>query len=628
MTAQTTLRLTGAVVATIGFPGKEITDIISDIIDTYQLVKQNKKSCQSLVDKVNVTKDNLENGISPSCGQEAIKAYIIALRNIQEFLKKQIKPCGIFRKYLTAKDVANEVVHLTNELNQSSLALTLAVVMKIDREVSPMEYLQTPRAVINAIRDHAPLGDLMNDMKILPLDITDYPNEEAIPTVRGSRIHVKKRYHTKGFGAVAEKHIGKFNSNEKKEEENFWGEIAIWKQLVQAPGILKFYGIIERNGEMFTISEWANNSDLESYFKIENPKLKLGWDQKVKISSQVAAALAFCHSMEILHHDVRSHNVLLDKNLDAKLTNFQLSRKVQDALSKDVRNKMALIRWTAPERMVGADSKPPRFTTQCDIYSYGILLWEIATQQLPFGDINNYQVQAKVKAGKRPTSMIPDIPPKYKKYMEKAWHSVPGSRPAMSIISKGLCKLNESNKKEDEDEFPGYVDLVEDDKDRCCIEKPEIASPDTGIKFYQQRLYEKAWPIIKKYANQNIREAQYYAGNYFIYGHTPVQKDIKTGLNYWRLAADNRYAEAAYRYSLAYSRTDAEAGEKDLVIHGKYFLQAIILEHPGALYNAGISAFQKKKYEKCRELLQKAHVVGNVKAMPKLEALMKEPGWK
>ncbi|KAG9305577.1 hypothetical protein G9A89_001638 [Geosiphon pyriformis] len=269
--AQTAFRVTEIVAGMTVVPGVEsITQLIIEILSIAQQVKANKKSCEILADKVKVAQENLDKGISPSCGQEAIRAYIVALRKIEAFLRKKTRSCSKVKQFFTAKDTAKEVKQLIKELDQSSIALTLAVVRNIDLS----------RETSNVSNDN---------LKIPDGDIVD--TKEGIPIVRG-------------FQEVAEKKIGKLNENQTIDK-NFWEEIEIWKQLGKAPGILKFYGIVERNGEMFTISEWANNSDLESYFKIENPKLRLGWDQKNKIASQVAAALAHCHNMDILHHDVR-----------------------------------------------------------------------------------------------------------------------------------------------------------------------------------------------------------------------------------------------------------------------------------------------------------------------------------
>ncbi|KAG9305582.1 hypothetical protein G9A89_001643 [Geosiphon pyriformis] len=619
--AQTAFRVTGVVAGMTGIPGAEgITQLLAEIWDAAEQVKANKKSCQLLVSRVKVAQENLDKGIKPSCGQEAIKAYIEALTNIQVFLKKQNKPRNIFKKYLTAKDVNNQVSELINEMHQSSVALTLAVVTAIDHP--PAINIDRPPAI--SVERSPPIRKAsLSDLAISDDDIIDHPNEEAIPIIRGSQNHVRKRFHQKGFGVVAEKNIGKFNENLTKDM-NFREEIGIWKELREAPGILKFYGIVERNGEVFTISEWASNSDLESYFKIENPSLQLDWDRKVKIASQVAAALAFCHGKNILHHDVRSHNVLLDKDLNAKLTNFQLSRKIQDKLSKgDANNKLRLIRWTAPERMVNTTSEQPRYTKKCDVYSYGILLWEIATQQLPFGDVETHKVPDKVKAGERPISKIPNIPPEYKKLMVSAWDGVPGKRPPMTDISKELCKLETKNKSECGVSCPLSLQVVIGE---TCIEESADTSLSTGIKYYKQNLYEKAWPIINNYASQKMSEAQYYAGIYYIHGHPPVKKNIKTGLNYWKLAADNDYAEAAYKYSSAYSKPDAEAGKLDSDISQAYFKKAVELKHPNALYKAGIYSFQKGRYEQGEKFLKKAHTAGNTQALKKLNELMMEAG--
>ncbi|KAG9305578.1 hypothetical protein G9A89_001639 [Geosiphon pyriformis] len=275
---------------------------------------------------------------------------------------------------------------------------------------------------------------------------------------------------------------------------------------------------------------------------------------------------------------------------------------------------MRLIRWTAPERMVNDISEQPRYTRKCDVYSYGILLWEIATQQLPFGDVENYRVPDKVKAGERPTIKIPHIPPEYQKVMVKAWNEDPGDRPVMSKIHRKLHELAEKLNLDDWMPCPSSVINEE-------MEGPGI---DAGIKYYHQGKYKQAWQIIEPCASQKMREAQYYVGNYYINGYPPVPKDVATGLQYWNLAADNGHAEAAFKFSLAYSKLNGEAGKLDPEISQTYFQKAVELEYPAALYKAGIYYFQKGRYAQGQTYLEMAHTAGVSQAKSKLEVLMKQ----
>jgi serine/threonine protein kinase len=75
------------------------------------------------------------------------------------------------------------------------------------------------------------------------------------------------------------------------------------------------------------ITEWCEHGNLEEYLE-KNPNLD--WNIKVNIATGVANGLVFCHDRDILHHDMRSSNIMLDAHLCAKLSNFDLSRREQD----------------------------------------------------------------------------------------------------------------------------------------------------------------------------------------------------------------------------------------------------------------------------------------------------------
>lgn len=75
------------------------------------------------------------------------------------------------------------------------------------------------------------------------------------------------------------------------------------------------------------ITEWCEHGNLEEYL-LRNEKLD--WNVKINIATGIANGLVFCHDRDILHHDIRSSNIMLDAYLCAKLSNFDLSRREQD----------------------------------------------------------------------------------------------------------------------------------------------------------------------------------------------------------------------------------------------------------------------------------------------------------
>jgi len=125
----------------------------------------------------------------------------------------------------------------------------------------------------------------------------------------------------------------------------------------------------------------------------------------------------------------KSPNILLASvNLEssevAKVSDFGLSGARLTISNAEVANP----RWLAPEIM-----NKQEFTEASDVYSYGVILWELLTRETFFSDISfNYVIAEKVMAGKRPP--IPDCPPNYRSLIEMCWAQNPKERPTFKDI--------------------------------------------------------------------------------------------------------------------------------------------------------------------------------------------------
>ncbi|KAG9290417.1 hypothetical protein G9A89_007148 [Geosiphon pyriformis] len=396
-------------------------DLVKAILTAENKAEYNKTTCKKLANEVSLSEEKIS-GLEPS------ENYNNSLKAILEFIKQQKDDPTVKMKLWDANDIAKRYLELKIKLDDAVAEIVPSKKdsPKNERKIprrKPTHDLQVASARMTAIQDNAPLSEALGQSKIPIEDIFDNP-EEKFRVVRGSKYHIKKRLH-RTYGQVAEKHVGKAG---KGNDEDFWREIAIWRQLEKAQGILKFYGIVERDGERYTITEWVKNGDMKSFFEIESEAHILSWNQKAKIAYQIAGALTFCHFSNIVHHDVRSHNILLDENLNAKLANFAHAHKEEDIFRKPILELLSIIRWVSPERIV---NRSARYTKASDVYSYAIVLWEIAAQRLPFGDVENRQIPEKIKGGERPSNKVPHIPPKYLELMAQAWHQDPEKRPTM-----------------------------------------------------------------------------------------------------------------------------------------------------------------------------------------------------
>ncbi len=162
----------------------------------------------------------------------------------------------------------------------------------------------------------------------------------------------------------------------------------------------------------------------------------LPWEIRFQIAMDAAWGLKDLHGYHILHRDLKSLNILLDDRLRAKLADFGLA-KVKHETSSQSSIAKGTVLWMAPELF----DDEPKMTTASDVYSFGMVLWELVTRALPYAKAPNQMVAARwIEKGKKED--IPgDCPPELKKIIESCWESLPVKRPTAIQVAERLKPL-------------------------------------------------------------------------------------------------------------------------------------------------------------------------------------------
>ncbi|XP_051981676.1 receptor-interacting serine/threonine-protein kinase 3-like isoform X2 [Xyrauchen texanus] len=207
------------------------------------------------------------------------------------------------------------------------------------------------------------------------------------------------------------------------------------------PNVLWIYGLYEgrlgdelRESQVGLVMEYMSRGALSDLLKVYGP---LPWPLTFRITHQIGLGMNFLHKLDppLLHLDLKPGNVLLDDSLNAKLTDFGLSR-VARSLSKSVREKDEVegggtLSYMPPEALKSVNYKP---NNASDIYSYGVLLWSICTGREPYLDTPSSLVRFRIPQGDRPELTSIDCSKaksldKIVKLISTCWAQEPNQRP-------------------------------------------------------------------------------------------------------------------------------------------------------------------------------------------------------
>ncbi|XP_006815314.1 tyrosine kinase receptor Cad96Ca-like [Saccoglossus kowalevskii] len=230
------------------------------------------------------------------------------------------------------------------------------------------------------------------------------------------------------------------------EREDLLKEIKLMKRLPPHPNVVSLLGCCTREHPLYLIMEYLPEGDLQHYlrrsktdtlanYKNLHPNSKyLSSDDLLSFAWQVAKGMAFLEEKECVHRDLAARNVLVDADKTCKVSDFGFARDVLDVKDMDRKTHGYVpVRWMAPESLLY-----DTYSSMSDVWSYGVLLWEIVTLgSTPYHHMSNIEVIDKVPVGYRmpkPTHCETTI----YNLMLKCWQDVPASRPSFDIVNHEL----------------------------------------------------------------------------------------------------------------------------------------------------------------------------------------------
>lgn len=212
-------------------------------------------------------------------------------------------------------------------------------------------------------------------------------------------------YKGKWHGDVAVK-ILKVTDPTPEQLQAFRNEVAVLRK-TRHVNILLFMGYMTKDN-LAIVTQWCEGSSLYKHLHVQETKFQMF--QLIDIARQTAQGMDYLHAKNIIHRDMKSNNIFLHEGLTVKIGDFGLATvKSRWSGSHQVEQPTGSILWMAPEVIRMQDNNP--FSFQSDVYSYGIVLCELMTGELPYSHIRDRdQIIFLVGRG----CLVPDLSKLYK----------------------------------------------------------------------------------------------------------------------------------------------------------------------------------------------------------------------
>lgn len=213
----------------------------------------------------------------------------------------------------------------------------------------------------------------------------------------------------------------------------FLSEARILKQY-DHPNIVKLIGVCTQRQPIYIVMELVPGGDFLSFLRKKKDELKT--KQLLRFSVDAAAGMAYLESKNCIHRDLAARNCLVGEGSVLKISDFGMSRQEDDGVYSSSGLKQIPIKWTAPEAL-----NYGRYSSESDVWSYGILLWETFSLGVcPYPGMTNQQAREQVEKGYR--MVCPQrCPDDVYKVMQRCWQYNPEERPKFSELQRDLAAI-------------------------------------------------------------------------------------------------------------------------------------------------------------------------------------------
>ena len=267
------------------------------------------------------------------------------------------------------------------------------------------------------------IADIFQSIKEYQVKREDYRICRQIGWGATGTVHLGQNVHTQEYVAIKQLHA---TDLVEYEIESLRRELAILSSL-HHPYLIEFIGATSTS-PYWIITKYCEKGSLHTC--LQNNVLQP--NDITKIAYQMASGIAYLHSKNIIHRDLKTGNILVSNENEARVTDFGISRKVDTTMT----GKIGTYNYMAPE--VIAES---RYSLKADTFSFGMMLWEMVTRTPPFASMNEITICRNICDNNRPP--IPkSVSPELKALITSCWAQDPNVRPSFTQIMEAMRRKN------------------------------------------------------------------------------------------------------------------------------------------------------------------------------------------
>lgn len=217
-------------------------------------------------------------------------------------------------------------------------------------------------------------------------------------------------------------------------EQQFKSEVALLSRLYH-PNIVQFIAACKKPPLYCIITEYMSQGNLRMYLNKKEP-YSLSTETILRLALDISHGMEYLHSQGVIHRDLKSHNLLLNDEMRVKVADFGTS--CLETQCQESKGNKGTYRWMAPEMI-----KEKAYSRKVDVYSFGIVLWELTTALLPFQGMTPVQAAFAVAEKNERPPLPPSCQPALAHLIKRCWAANPSKRPDFAYIVSTLEKYDE-----------------------------------------------------------------------------------------------------------------------------------------------------------------------------------------